>query len=79
MHCAYGFLAERENNRATLILPSHRNDNHLARQPRGADDFFLKESPLISKFRDTSSSVKEEDLVPTHLHWWVQSLYPVYG
>ena len=28
---------------------------------------------LIRKFRDTCSFVKEEFLVPTHSHWWVQS------
>ena len=34
---------------------------------------------LIRKFRDTCSSVKEEFLVPTHSHWWVQSLHPIQG
>ena len=31
----------------------------------------------IRKFRDTCSSVKEEFLVPTHSHWWVQSLHAI--
>ena len=34
-------------------------------------------SPLICKFRDTCSSVKEVFIVPTHTHRWVQSLHPI--
>ena len=33
----------------------------------------------IGKFRDTCSSVKEEFLVPTHSHWWVQAYTPYIG